>query len=43
MNNLIALNVARDAKAGFDIRREGSRGGPQLVVYASSEVHDTVV
>lgn len=37
--NLIGLTVARYAKAGFDVRAEGMRGGEELRVYCSSEVH----
>jgi glutamate/tyrosine decarboxylase-like PLP-dependent enzyme len=40
--NLIGLTVARHVKAGWDVRADGLRGGPQLVVYTSSESHDTV-
>jgi glutamate/tyrosine decarboxylase-like PLP-dependent enzyme len=40
--NFVALAVARATRAGFDVRRSGTRGGPQLVVYTSSEVHDTI-
>jgi aromatic-L-amino-acid decarboxylase len=39
MANLIGLAVARHAKAGFDIRKEGVQGGPRLTVYTSAEVH----
>jgi aromatic-L-amino-acid decarboxylase len=39
MANLIGLAVARHAKAGFNIRKEGVRGGPRLTVYTSAEVH----
>ena len=39
MANLVGLAVARHARAGFDIRREGLYGGPPLRVYASTEVH----
>ena len=42
MVNLIALAVARSRHAGWDVREAGVRAGPQLTVYASSEVHDTV-
>ena len=40
MAAFVALKAARDAHAGWDIRREGARGGPPLTLYASSEVHD---
>jgi glutamate/tyrosine decarboxylase-like PLP-dependent enzyme len=36
----IALKAARDAKAGWDVRRAGVAAGPALTVYASAEVHD---
>ncbi|MDQ8164477.1 MAG: pyridoxal-dependent decarboxylase [Gemmatimonadota bacterium] len=39
MANLVGLAVARHAKAGFDLRKEGLYGAPRLAVYASSEVH----
>lgn len=42
MANLIGLTLARTRNAGWDVRAEGMRHGPQLTVYASSEVHDTV-
>ncbi|MCP3860906.1 MAG: aspartate aminotransferase family protein, partial [Phycisphaeraceae bacterium] len=42
MANLIALTVARSRHAGWDVREAGMRAGPQLTVYVSSEVHDTV-
>jgi len=42
MANMIGLTVARTVKAGFDARKEGLRGRPQLTVYCSAEVHDTV-
>jgi glutamate/tyrosine decarboxylase-like PLP-dependent enzyme len=41
MANFIGLKAARDAKAGWDVRREGILAGPQLVIYASDEVHAT--
>ncbi|MDQ6718125.1 MAG: pyridoxal-dependent decarboxylase [Gemmatimonadota bacterium] len=42
MANFVGLAVARNVKAGFDIRAEGTRGGErQLVVYASEEVHNS--
>jgi glutamate/tyrosine decarboxylase-like PLP-dependent enzyme len=39
MANLIGLAVGRHAKAGFDVRGEGVRGGPEMRVYCSSEAH----
>ena len=39
MANLLGLNVARHAKAGWDVREQGMEGGPRLVVYGSSETH----
>ena len=42
MANLIGLTLARTRHAGWDVRSEGMRAGPQLTVYASAEVHDTV-
>ena len=42
-SNLIGLTVARNAKAGFDLRRKGIRAAPRnLVLYASQEIHDSV-
>lgn len=43
MANLVGLTVARNARAGFDVRRQGVRGasGP-LTVYASVETHSSV-
>lgn len=40
--NLMALTVARDALAGWDVRRDGVAAGPPLAVYASADVHETV-
>jgi glutamate/tyrosine decarboxylase-like PLP-dependent enzyme len=38
--NILGLNVARHAKAGFDVREEGLQGErARLVCYASSETH----
>jgi glutamate/tyrosine decarboxylase-like PLP-dependent enzyme len=37
-----ALVVARDQKAGWDVRRHGMAAGPMLTMYAPSTVHDTV-
>ncbi|MFI5311448.1 MAG: pyridoxal phosphate-dependent decarboxylase family protein [Gemmatimonadales bacterium] len=39
MANLLGLAVARQAKAGFDVRADGLAGAPRLTCYASSEVH----
>ena len=40
MANVLGLAVARQHGAGFDIRAEGLQGDhPQLLVYASTEVH----
>lgn len=40
MANMVALLAARRARADWDIRQDGLRGGPaQLVVYASGETH----
>lgn len=39
MANLLGLAVARQAKAGFDVRQQGLHGHAPLVVYASSETH----
>ena len=36
----VGLKAARDAKAGWDVRRKGVLAGPPLTVYASAEVHD---
>ena len=41
MANLIGLTVARNEKAGFDVREHGLQDyrGPRLVFYASGETH----
>lgn len=39
MANLLGLAVARDARAGFDVREAGLAGDDRLAVYASSETH----
>jgi glutamate/tyrosine decarboxylase-like PLP-dependent enzyme len=39
MANFIALKAARDAKAGWDVRRDGVAAGPSLAVYVSTETH----
>ena len=49
-SNLIALAVARNAKAGFDVRGEGLAGAPagtggapeRLTVYCSAEAHSSL-
>ena len=40
--NLIGLAVGRQVKAGYDVRKEGVRGGPQLRIYCSVETHSWV-
>lgn len=42
MANLVAVQLARLDKAEWDVREEGLLGGPQLVVYMSTETHVTV-
>jgi len=42
MTNLIGLTLARSQNAGWDVKAEGMRAGPQLTAYVSSEVHDTI-
>jgi glutamate/tyrosine decarboxylase-like PLP-dependent enzyme len=43
MANLVALAVARQAKAGFDVREHGmGDGAPPLIVYVSTEGHSSV-
>jgi glutamate/tyrosine decarboxylase-like PLP-dependent enzyme len=39
MANFVALKVARDRRAGWDVRHEGIAAGPRLGVYLSSETH----
>jgi glutamate/tyrosine decarboxylase-like PLP-dependent enzyme len=39
MANFIALKVARDRRAGWDVRNEGVAGGPPLALYLSTETH----
>lgn len=42
-SNLIGLTVARSAKAGYDLRKEGLRTAPRdMILYASSEAHSSV-
>jgi glutamate/tyrosine decarboxylase-like PLP-dependent enzyme len=42
MANFVGLAVARNAKAGWDVKRLGLRGTP-FMVYASTETHSSVV
>lgn len=43
MANILGLAVARQAKAGFDVRLEGLQSGhPPLIIYASQEAHGWV-
>jgi len=40
MSGFVALKAARDARAGWSIRDLGTRAGPPLTIYGSTEVHD---
>jgi aromatic-L-amino-acid decarboxylase len=41
--NIIGLAVARNAKAGFDVRRKGLQGTTQrMTLYASQETHSSI-
>ena len=40
MATFVALKAARDNKCGWAIRELGTRAGPTLTMYASSQVHD---
>ncbi len=43
MGNIVALTVARNAKAGCDVRNQGLADVPnKLVAYASTEVHNSI-
>jgi aromatic-L-amino-acid/L-tryptophan decarboxylase len=39
MAGFVGLKLARDRKAGWDVRADGVRGGPQLTIYGSEEAH----
>jgi aromatic-L-amino-acid decarboxylase len=42
-SNLIALAVARNTRAGYDLRRDGLRAAPQeMTLYASAEAHSSI-
>src|SRR5574338_164593 len=42
MDNLVGLTVARNTKAGFNIREDGLQNSPnKLIFYSSSEVHSS--
>ncbi|MCP4195705.1 MAG: aminotransferase class V-fold PLP-dependent enzyme [Proteobacteria bacterium] len=42
-SNLIGLAVARNTKAGYDLRQEGLRAAPQeMVLYTSKEAHSSL-
>lgn len=41
--NIIGLTVARNTKAGYDLRRKGLQVAPQeMMLYASQEVHSSI-
>jgi len=42
MANFVALTVARNVKAGYNIREEGVHTTSRLMAYASSETHSSV-
>jgi aromatic-L-amino-acid/L-tryptophan decarboxylase len=43
MANLIGLTVARNAKAGYELRKDGLQASkPRMVVYGSQEMHSSV-
>jgi aromatic-L-amino-acid decarboxylase len=43
MANMIGLAVARNTKAGFDVRREGLQAAPQrMMFYTSTEAHSSI-
>jgi glutamate/tyrosine decarboxylase-like PLP-dependent enzyme len=40
--NMVALGVARNSRAGVDVRKHGVRAAPPLAVYGSEELHSSV-
>jgi aromatic-L-amino-acid/L-tryptophan decarboxylase len=43
MANLVGLTVARNAHAGYDVRKKGVHGSPrQMIVYGSREIHSSI-
>jgi glutamate/tyrosine decarboxylase-like PLP-dependent enzyme len=42
MANVLGLAVARNARAGFDLRFDGLAGGPRMTLYTSVETHSSV-
>jgi glutamate/tyrosine decarboxylase-like PLP-dependent enzyme len=42
MANLVGLAVARNARAGFDIRRLGVAAARQMILYGSTEAHSSI-
>jgi glutamate/tyrosine decarboxylase-like PLP-dependent enzyme len=42
MASIVALAVARQAKAGWDVRAEGLRDRPRLLVYGATETHSWI-
>lgn len=43
MANFVALAVARNAQAGFDVRNEGLTGQTPMTVYGSVEMHSSLL
>jgi len=42
-SNLIGLAIARNAKAGYDLRQKGLRSAPkEMTIYASTEIHFSI-